>query len=191
MAKGLSESRIFINDSSVVSPKDILNQCRKLCCSGKGFTQLDLVVVDYLGLMSNDKKEGSRESNRQQEVAEMSRQMKIAAKELNCPIIVLSQMSRGIEKRDDKTPLLSDLRESGAVEQDADIVMFLSREIENDHDSPIILNVQKNRNGALDQIRLDWSGAYMRFSESANQSKFLAIQPKKQQGTQPKDEENA
>ena len=186
MAKGLSNSRIFVNDSSMVSPKDVLNQCRKLCCSGKGFTQIDLVVVDYLGLMGSDKKEGSREQNRQQEIADMSRTMKIAAKELNCPIIVLSQMSRGIERRDDKTPVLSDLRESGAIEQDADIVMFLSREVENDHEnSPILLNVQKHRNGELDQIRFDWSGAYMRFTESKNQSKY----PVKLEKIEPKPDE--
>ena len=171
MTKTLSDSRIFVNDSSVVTPKDILNQCRKLCCSGKGFTSIDLIVVDYLGLMDNgDNKR--KDQNRQQDVSDMSRNMKIAAKELNCPILLLSQMSRGIESRTDKTPVLSDLRESGAIEQDADIVMFLSREIEGNHDSPIILNVAKHRNGELDQIRFDWAGAYMRFTESENQSKY-------------------
>ncbi|MBR1625347.1 MAG: DnaB-like helicase C-terminal domain-containing protein, partial [Clostridia bacterium] len=113
-----------------------------------------------------------KDQNRQQDVSDMSRNMKIAAKELNCPILLLSQMSRGIESRTDKTPVLSDLRESGAIEQDADIVMFLSREIEGNHDSPIILNVAKHRNGELDQIRFDWAGAYMRFTESENQSKY-------------------
>ena len=170
MTKTLSDSRVFINDSSVVTPKDVLNQCRKLCCSGKGFTSLDLVVIDYLGLMDNGDKR--RDQNRQQDVSDMSRMMKIAAKELNCPVLLLSQMSRGIENRTDKTPMLSDLRESGAIEQDADIVMFLSREIEGDKDSPIILNVAKHRNGELDQIRFDWQGAFMRFKESENQSKY-------------------
>ncbi len=170
MTKTLSDSRIFINDSSVVTPKDVLNQCRKLCCSGKGFTSLDLVVIDYLGLMDNGDKR--RDQNRQQDVSDMSRMMKIAAKELNCPVLLLSQMSRGIENRTDKTPMLSDLRESGAIEQDADIVMFLSREIEGDKESPILLNVAKHRNGELDQIRFDWQGAYMRFTESENQSKY-------------------
>lgn len=179
MTKILSDSRIFINDSSVVTPKDILNQCRKLCCSGKGFTSLDLVVIDYLGLMDNGDKR--REQNRQQDVSDMSRMMKIAAKELNCPVLLLSQMSRGIESRQDKTPVLSDLRESGAIEQDADIVMFLSREIENDKESPILLNVAKHRNGELDQIRFDWAGAYMRFTESENQSKYTQVSTKKEQ----------
>ena len=177
MTKILSDSRIFINDSSIVSPKDVLNQCRKLCCSGKGFTNLDLIVIDYLGLMSNS---GERkDANRQQEIADMSRMMKIAAKELNCPIILLAQMSRGIESRQDKTPLLSDLRESGAIEQDADIVMFLSREIENDRTAPVLLNIAKHRNGELDTIRLDWNGAFMRFTESVNQSKY-PVMPKKE-----------
>ena len=179
MTKILSDSRIFINDSSVITPKDILNQCRKLCCSGKGFTSLDLVVIDYLGLMDNGDKR--REQNRQQDVSDMSRMMKIAAKELNCPVLLLSQMSRGIESRQDKTPVLSDLRESGAIEQDADIVMFLSREIENDKESPILLNVAKHRNGELDQIRFDWAGAYMRFTESENQSKYTQVSTKKEQ----------
>ena len=170
MTKVLSDSRIFVNDSSVVTPKDILNQCRKLCVSGKGFTSLDLVVIDYLGLMNNG--DSKRDQNRQQDVSDMSRMMKIAAKELNCPILLLSQMSRSIESRTDKTPVLSDLRESGAIEQDADIVMFLSREVEGDKESPIILNVAKHRNGELDSIRFDWAGAYMRFTESENQSKY-------------------
>ena len=122
-----------------------------------------------------------REQNRQQDVSDMSRMMKIAAKELNCPVLLLSQMSRGIESRQDKTPVLSDLRESGAIEQDADIVMFLSREIENDKESPILLNVAKHRNGELDQIRFDWAGAYMRFTESENQSKYTQVSTKKEQ----------
>ncbi len=170
MTRLLSDSRIFVNDSSVVTPKDVLNQCRKLCCSGKGFTSLDLVVIDYLGLMSNG--DARKDQNRQQDVSDMSRMMKIAAKELNCPILLLSQMSRGIENRTDKTPVLSDLRESGAIEQDADIVMFLSREVEGDKEGPVILNVAKHRNGELAQIRFDWAGQYMRFSESENQSMY-------------------
>ncbi len=181
MTRLLSESRIFINDSSIVTPKDVLNQCRKLCCSGKGFSSIDLIVVDYLGLMTNAAQR--KESNRQQEISDMSRMMKIAAKELNCPIILLSQMSRGIESRKDKTPMLSDLRESGAIEQDADIVMFLSREIENDRTAPVLLNIAKHRNGALDTIRLDWNGACMRFKESDNQSKY-PVKPKSDQETQ-------
>lgn len=181
MTRILSESRIFINDSSIVTPKDVLNQCRKLCCSGKGFSSIDLIVVDYLGLMTNSTQR--KESNRQQEISDMSRMMKIAAKELNCPIVLLSQMSRGIESRKDKTPMLSDLRESGAIEQDADIVMFLSREIENDRTAPVLLNIAKHRNGALDTIRLDWNGACMRFTESENQSKY-PIKPKSEHETQ-------
>lgn len=183
MTKVLSDSRIFVNDSSVVTPKDILNQCRKLCCSGKGFTSLDLIVVDYLGLMDNGDSR-RKDQNRQQDVSDMSRSMKIAAKELNCPILLLSQMSRGIESRTDKTPVLSDLRESGAIEQDADIVMFLSREIEGNHDSPILLNIAKHRNGELDQIRFDWSGAYMRFTESSNQSKYPVTKTESGQKTE-------
>jgi replicative DNA helicase len=176
MTKILSDSRIFVNDSGVVSPNDILNQCRKLCCSGKGFKSIDLVVVDYLGLMTSDVV--SKDANRQYEIARMSKAMKTAAKELNCPVILLSQMSRSIESRDDKTPMLSDLRESGAIEQDADIVMFLSRENEDDHDGPILLNIAKHRNGELKQIRFDWAGRYQRFTESREQPKY-EIRPQK------------
>lgn len=174
MTRVLSDTRIFINDSSMVSPKDILTQCRRLIGSHHEFGGIDLIVVDYLGLMSLSAEDlrNSRGENRQQEIATMSRDMKKIAKELNCPVILLSQMSRSIEQRTDKSPLLSDLRESGAIEQDADLVMFLSREIEKDMTSPILLDLVKHRNGRLTQIRLDWTGNFIRFEESANQSKY-------------------
>jgi len=144
----------------------ILSKLRRLS-SKTG--SVDLVVVDYLQLMDAGKK--SSES-RQQEITAISRMFKIIAKEINCPVIVLSQMSRGIEGRTDKAPRLSDLRESGAIEQDADIVMFLSREDEKLKDAPsynVILDLAKHRNGSLGKIRLLWEGPYIRFSESSNQ----------------------
>lgn len=168
----LYEKRVFINDSSLVSPSNILNQCRRLKLSEESGRRLDLVIVDYLGLMINP--EGRRSDNRQQEVANISRLMKAAAKELACPVILLCQLSRQIEHRENKIPQLSDLRESGQIEQDADIVMFLSREDESDNAGPIILSVQKHRNGELGQIRLEWDGSQMRFEESSDQSKFPA-----------------
>ncbi len=174
ITKKLSNSHVYVNDASMISPTDIGGQCRRLCGSGLGFTKLDLIVVDYLGLMSLHADGRMSEDNRQLEVQLMSRQMKGLAKDLNCPVVLLSQMSRGIEQRKEKTPQLSDLRESGAIEQDADIVMFLSREDEAaKHDSPILLNIAKHRNGELDQIRLNFDGPHMRFSESNDQRKYV------------------
>lgn len=179
MTKVLSESRIFINDSSMIGPGDILTQCRRLSSANRDVNGIDLLVVDYLGLMTL----GGAAENRQQEISTMSREMKKIAKELNCPIILLCQMSRDITKREDKTPLLSDLRESGSIEQDADIVLFLSREDEKNKESAILLDIAKHRNGKLDQIRLDWAGNFGRFTESANQMKYIPKQPKKTYGS--------
>lgn len=164
--KILGETSIYIDDSSLQTAEVILSKLRRLS-SKTG--SVDLVVVDYLQLMDAGKK--SSES-RQQEITAISRMFKIIAKEINCPVIVLSQMSRGIEGRTDKAPRLSDLRESGAIEQDADIVMFLSREDEKLKDAPsynVILDLAKHRNGSLGKIRLLWEGPYIRFSESSNQ----------------------
>ena len=115
--------------------------------------------------------------------------MKVIARELNCPVILLSQMSRGIERRETKTPQLSDLRESGAIEQDADIVMFLYREFEEEkHASPIILDLQKHRNGELARIRLSWQGEIMTFTESDDQHEPTpSAKPRK---SQPREEES-
>lgn len=117
--KRLSEAKIYIDDNALTTPMEILSKCRRL----KRDKGLDLIMVDYLQLMTS----GKRVESRQQEVSDITRTMKIAAKELNVPILLLSQMSRDIEKRTDKKPQMSDLRESGAIEQDADIVMFISR----------------------------------------------------------------
>ncbi len=156
-------SKIYVDDRSLTSPGEILSQCRRLPSITKS-EKVDLVVIDYLQLMNTDDKSGER--SRQEAVASMSRTMKIMAKELDCPVIVLSQMSRGIEGRTDKTPMLSDLRESGSIEQDADIVMFLSRKNEADkNQSNIILNIAKHRNGELSDIEFMCQGEFMRFTE--------------------------
>ncbi|MDR2635170.1 MAG: replicative DNA helicase, partial [Clostridiales bacterium] len=116
--KKLSATNIFINDSGMITPSEILSKCRRLKRSRSG---LDLVIIDYLQLMKmRDKQFG--DYSRQQEVSDMSRMMKIYAKELGVPFFVLSQMSRGVEQRNEHEPRLSDLRESGAIEQDADMV---------------------------------------------------------------------
>jgi replicative DNA helicase len=172
--QSLSDSKIFVDDRSLIPPSEILSQCRRLP-SIAGSKKVDLVIIDYLQLMQSDTSKGRGPNSRQEEVSSMSRTMKIMAKELNCPVILLSQMSRGIESRTDKTPMLSDLRESGSIEQDADIVLFLSRELDEDKaNSPIKLTIAKHRNGSLKNIRFDWSGDYMRFVESENQKEYLS-----------------
>ena len=166
----LSNSKVYVNDSSLITPAEILSQCRRLALE-HGDGHLDLVVIDYLQLMSSSTDKKGSTDNRQQEIAYMSRMMKIMARELSCPVILLSQMSRGIESRKEKTPQLSDLRESGAIEQDADIVMFLSREHEEEkNNSAVILDIMKHRNGDLAQIRFDWRGDLMTFTEHDNQA---------------------
>lgn len=159
----LSETNLFIDDYSMNSPTDVLSKCRRL----KRESGLDLIIIDYLQLMSNGGRGRSSES-RQMEVSEMSRSMKIYAKELDVPIILLSQMSRGVEQRNDHTPKLSDLRESGAIEQDADMVMFLHRENQFNPAVPenlIQLLIRKNRNGPIGDINLEWEGQTTTFRE--------------------------
>lgn len=159
----LNTSRIFIDDSSMVMPSDILSKCRRLKRSGAG---LDLVVIDYLQLMKVG--DGRSPESRQQEVSEMSRMMKIYAKELDVPMLVLSQMSRGVEQRTEHEPKLSDLRDSGAIEQDADMVIFLHKPAlynKNLNPNEVELRVAKNRNGPLGEVYLDWDGERTAFTE--------------------------
>ncbi len=162
--KALIAADIYIDDYSMNSPSDILSKCRRL----KREHGLDLVLIDYLQLMSSG---GSNES-RQVEVSSMSRKLKVYAKELNCPIIVLSQMSREVEKRDGHAPLLSDLRESGSIEQDADVVAFLHNPSKYNNALPpdqVILDIKKNRNGAIGEVKLKWDGNTTSFMEYEDQ----------------------
>ncbi len=169
-----SNCRIYFDSTSMQTPGNIASKCRRL----KSMTadkRLDLVIVDYLQLMANDKDKIRSSSSRQTDVSDISRMMKIMAMELQCPVIALSQMSRSIEGRDDKQPRLSDLRESGAIEQDADMVMFLSRENEEEKTKEacnIILDIAKHRNGELAQIRYVWEGRHVRFTESSDQTMY-------------------
>lgn len=157
--KKLAQSGIYVDDSSMVTPFDIISKCRKL----KMTDGLDLIVVDYLQLMTMGKQ--NRES-RQQEVSDLTRVLKIAARELDVPIIVLSQLSRAVETREDHRPVLSDLRESGSIEQDADIVLFLyNPEKYNDvitEDAPgtVYLLISKHRSGSTGEVKLKWVGEY-------------------------------
>lgn len=163
----LSNSKIFIDDTASLTAEEIMSKCRRLKMKQK---RLDLIIIDYLQLMGASK---DRSGNRQQEVADTSRLVKMMAKELEVPIILLSQMSRDIEKRDDKTPMLSDLRESGAIEQDADMVMFLSdanegQEIADNSRTNIEMRISKHRNGATGSIYFIFDKSKMRFSVAVN-----------------------
>lgn len=160
----LLAANLFIDDYSLNSPNDILSKCRRL----KREHGLDLVIIDYLQLMTSGATGRKSPESRQVEVSDMSRKMKIYAKELDVPILLLSQMSRSVEQRNDHTPQLSDLRESGSIEQDADIVMFLSRASQINPTFPenqIILDVKKNRNGPIGEINLEWDGDTTSFKE--------------------------
>ena len=181
--RALLASDIYIDDYSMNGPSDVLSKCRRL----KREKGLDLVIIDYLQLMTATKNGRAAES-RQVEVSDMSRKMKIYAKELECPIILLSQMSRGVEQRPDHTPLLSDLRESGSIEQDADVVMFLNNPSKYNKALPeneVILDVKKNRNGAIGEIKLEWNAPTTSFKEcvdqNANTTEYVYDEAKKKE----------
>ncbi len=157
----LSEADIYIDDTPGISITEIRAKCRKL----KLEKNIGLVIIDYLQLVqgSNNRKNGSRE----QEISEISRSLKILAKEIGVPVIALSQLSRAVEQRPDHRPMLSDLRESGAIEQDADIVMFLYRDDYYNKDSEkkdiAEVIIAKHRGGSTGTIELLWLGSYTKF----------------------------
>ncbi len=156
----LSTKDIFIDDNGANTVLDIRAKTRRLKAEIKG---LDLIIIDYLQLMTS-KRQGE---NRQQEISEISRGLKVLAKELEVPVIALSQLNRGLESRDDKRPKLSDLRESGAIEQDADIVMFIYRDdyYNPDTDKPGITEIiiGKNRHGATGSVDLRFVHEFTQF----------------------------
>ena len=160
----LSNTKIFIDDTAGQTVGEIRSKCRKLATSPDG---LDLVLIDYLTLIQGTSKNGA---NRQQEVADISRALKTMAMELNVPVIALSQLSRGIEQRVDKKPMLSDLRESGAIEQDADIVAFLhcTDEEREKQNSLMEFVIRKHRNGPLADVPLIFQRATSTFVNVAN-----------------------
>lgn len=160
----LSKTSIYIDDSPGITAMEIKNKCRRL----KAEKGLDLIVIDYLQLMSVE----GRSESRQQEITTLSRFLKLLAREMDCPVIVLSQLSRAPEQRQDHRPILSDLRESGSIEQDADIVMFLYRdEYYNPEttDKPNIceVNIAKQRSGPTGTVELTWLGKYTRFVDKS------------------------
>lgn len=157
----LAEAPIYIDDTPGISITEIRAKCRKLKLE-KG---IGLVIIDYLQLVTGS---GKKNSSREQEISEISRSLKILAKELDVPVVALSQLSRSAEKRDDKRPMLSDLRESGAIEQDADIVMFLYRDdyYNEDSDKKNIAEVilAKHRGGSTGTVELAWFGNFTKFA---------------------------
>ncbi len=158
----ISDAPIYIDDTPGISIMEIRAKCRKL----KLEKNIGLIIIDYLQLVSAS---GKRNSSREQEISEISRSLKILAKELNVPVIALSQLSRAPEQRkDDHRPILSDLRESGAIEQDADIVMFLYRDDyynENSEDKNIAeVILAKHRGGSTGTVKLAWLGNYTKFA---------------------------
>ena len=154
-------SNIIIDDTPGISVPELRSKCRKV----KLERGLDLIIIDYLQLMSGNSK---KNDNRQQEVSEISRSLKALAREMECPVIALSQLSRACELRADKRPMLSDLRESGAIEQDADVVMFLYRdeyyEPDSEHKGEAEVIIAKQRNGPIGTVTLNWHANTTRFT---------------------------
>ncbi len=159
----LGESSLYIDDNGSISCNELRSKCRKL----KMEHGLGLVIIDYLQLMSGNN--GNRNISRQQEISDISRSLKALARELDCPVVALSQLSRKVEERDNKRPILSDLRESGAIEQDADVVMFLYRDEyykkdASDHKGVTEVIIGKQRNGPTCTLKLKWLAEYTKFA---------------------------
>lgn len=155
----VSQANIYVDDTAAVSPMDMRAKCRRLMAE-KG---LDLIIVDHIQLMQSSR----RTESRQQEITAISRELKMIAKDLDVPVIALSQLSRASEARTDKRPMLSDLRESGAIEQDADVVMMLYRDNyynkeSNPGEAEVI--IAKNRNGETGTVHVGWQGEFTKFS---------------------------
>lgn len=158
----LAEASIWIDDTAGITPRDMSNRARRL----QSEHGVDLIIVDYLQLMQSD---GKKHENRVQEVSEISRSLKGLARELNVPVLALSQLSRAVESRQNKVPLLSDLRESGSIEQDADIVMFIYRDElynpESERRNIADVIVAKHRNGPVGEISLHFDPTQTRFDD--------------------------
>ncbi len=155
----IGQSKLIIDDTSGITVSEIRSKCRKYQME----QDIQLVLVDYIQLMSSN----SKTDNRQQEISEISRALKGLARELNVPVVVLSQLNRGVDSRSDKRPMISDIRESGAIEQDADVIMFLYRddyynpETERKNVTEVI--IAKQRNGPVGTIELTWKPEFTKF----------------------------
>ena len=168
-AEKLFEARLFIDDTPAISVLELRAKARRL----KAEHDIGMIVVDYLQLMRGS---GSPES-RQQEISEISRSLKALAKELSVPVVALSQLNRGLESRTDKRPMMSDLRESGAIEQDADVIMFVYRDEVYNKDNPEVrgkaeIIIGKQRNGPIGTVNLTFLGEFTRFENYAVRSEF-------------------
>jgi len=176
-ADQLSKAKLYIDDSGDLTVMDMRARCRRLMSIEK---RIDLVVVDYLQLMKGSRSSRG-EANRVNEISEISRNLKALAKELRVPIIALSQLSRSLESRPDKRPMLSDLRESGAIEQDADIVGFVYRDEYYNRDSEdkgiAELIISKHRAGETGTGRLAFMGEYTLFANLAQDMPGTPIPP--------------
>ena len=162
--KQLQDAKIFIDDTPALTPTELRARSRRI----KREHGLDLIVVDYLQLMTVP---GTKE-NRATEISEISRGLKALAKELSCPVIALSQLNRGVEQRENKKPVMSDLRESGAIEQDADMILLIYRDEVYNRETPkkgvAEIDLAKHRNGEIGEIRLTFKGANSRFENYAD-----------------------
>jgi replicative DNA helicase len=162
--KQLQDAKIFIDDTAALTPTELRARARRI----KREHGLDLIVIDYLQLMSVP---GTKE-NRATEISEISRGLKALAKEINCPVIALSQLNRGVEQRENKKPVMSDLRESGAIEQDADMILLIYRDEVYNKETPkkgvAEIDLAKHRNGETGDIRLTFRGMHSRFENYAD-----------------------
>jgi replicative DNA helicase len=160
----LAKAPIYVDDTGSITMMEIRSKARRL---KQKHPDLGLIIVDYLQLMTS----GTTVENRVQEVSQISRSLKVLARDLDVPIIALSQLSRAVEQRHDKRPILSDLRESGSLEQDADIVVFIYRdeyyEAESDQQGLAEVHVAKHRNGPTDTIKLSFLRRYAKFADLA------------------------
>ena len=163
----IGQSKLIIDDTPGISISELRSKCRKY----KLEHGLDIIIIDYLQLMTGSV--GKSSESRQQEVSDISRQLKGLARELNVPVVSLSQLSRAVESRPDKRPMLSDLRESGAIEQDADVVMFIYRDEYYNKDSEFKkqaeIIIAKQRNGPVGTVNLAWLGEYTKFANLSRQ----------------------
>ncbi len=168
VATEMQTMKIFTDDSANIRVSDIFSKCRKL----KAEHGLAMIIIDYIQLISGSGKSGE---NRQQEVSEISRSLKALAREMDCPVVALSQLSRGVEQRQVKKPMMSDLRESGSLEQDADIVMFVYRDAyynkdettEEPDEQPVDIIIAKHRNGATADLKLHFKKSISGFYDPA------------------------
>ena len=157
----MQNSKLHIDDTGGVTVAQIRSKCRRL----KARLGLDMIIIDYMQLMQGVGGGSRKNDNRQQEISDMTRALKLLARELNIPILLLSQLNRGPEQRQDHRPMISDLRESGSIEQDADMVILLYREQVYDEtaDNTSEIIIAKHRHGPIGTVKVAWQGEYTRF----------------------------